>query len=148
MSNEDSFLPLDLELFQNYTFEEWFIFFVSIKKHEWNNVFLRLDKFFNEKPAFRQTVEFLETRKPTSVVTYRSNFRNFILYLEEKQLLVPGDGFTLFRECTLDIKMHFYNFLELRAMEVRNEQDLTAHITAWNFWRHFWGLEYIRKTDV
>ena len=140
-------LPLDLQPFRHYTFHQWFIFFTSVKKHDWLNVFLRLDHFFNDCPAFRQAVEFLETRKPLTVATYRSNFRNFYRYLQEQQLLTPEDGFELFRQCPHDVKRYFYKFLEERAREVRNEQDIQAHITAWNFWRHFWGLGYIRKTD-
>ena len=148
MSNGTFFLPLDLEPFKDYTVHQWFIFFISVKKHEWHRVFLRLDKFFNNKPAFRRAVEYLETRKPTTVATYRSNFRNFIRYLEERQVLKPEDGFAFFREFPIVTKKHFYRFLEFRAREVRSEQDINAHITSWNFWRHFWGLEYIRKTDV
>ena len=40
MSNEDSFLSLDLELFAHYKFGEWLIFFLSISKNKSGRHFL------------------------------------------------------------------------------------------------------------
>ena len=76
MSNQ-LVLPLDLEPFRHYTFAQWFIYLLTIQKHEWNNTFVVLDKYFHDHSPFRQAIEYLSTRKPQTVRTYRSNIRNF-----------------------------------------------------------------------
>ena len=72
MSNQ-SLLPLDLEPFRQCTFPQWFIYLLTIQKHEWNNTFILLDKYFDNCTPFRQAIEYLETRKPQSVRIYRTN---------------------------------------------------------------------------
>ena len=58
-------LPLDLEPFSHYMFQQWFINLLTIEKYDCNDTFVTLDRYFHNHSTLRQAIEYLETRKTT-----------------------------------------------------------------------------------